>query len=143
MIAARAGSGACVAARPERTPGALRAALERVAPHRLGEMERQKDEAITLAARTGSLGPITRFLETWAVTVEIARIPATAARLRAAEHTVRTVGHDDPAWREAMDEIRDLHAEALESLGRDPLSRDPLSRDSVARDPFERVAADR
>ncbi|MFD9138350.1 DUF6247 family protein [Streptomyces bottropensis] len=143
MIAERAGSGACVAARPERTPGALRAALERVAPHRLGEMERQKDEAITLAARTGSLGPITRFLETWAVTVEIARIPATAARLRTAEHAARTVGHDDPAWREAMDEIRDLHAEALESLDRGPLDQGPLSRDSLARDSFERVAADR
>ncbi|MGW1669370.1 DUF6247 family protein [Streptomyces sp. NPDC002324] len=153
MIAARAGSGARVAARPERTPGALRAALERVAPHRLGEMERQKDEAITLAARSGSLGPITRFLETWAVTVEIARIPATAARLRTAEHTARTVDHDDPAWREAMDEIRDLHAEALRSLDRipldripldrSPLDRGPLSRDALARDSFHRVAAER
>ncbi|MEI5522411.1 DUF6247 family protein [Streptomyces brasiliscabiei] len=116
MIAAQAGPGAPVAPRPERTPTALRAALERVAPHRLPEMERQKDEAIALAARTNSLGPITRFLETWAVAVEIARVPATAARLRAAEHTARTVGHDDPAWRAAMDEIHDLHTAARESL---------------------------
>lgn len=104
--------------RPERTPPALRVALARVAPHRLVEMERQKDDAITLAARSGSLAPITRFLETWAVTVEIARIPASAARLRAAEHTARTVDHDDPAWREAMDEIRDLHSTARRSLQR-------------------------
>ncbi|MFF6781293.1 DUF6247 family protein [Streptomyces sp. NPDC012510] len=118
MIAAHAGPGATVVPRPERTPPALRGALERVAPHRLAEMERQKDEAITLAARSGSLAPITRFLETWAVAVEIARVPASAARLHAAEHTARTADHDDPAWREAMDEIRDLHRAALESLNR-------------------------
>ncbi|MDT0571080.1 hypothetical protein RM704_27065 [Streptomyces sp. DSM 3412] len=124
MIAAHVGPGAPAASRPEWTPTALRAALEQVAPHRLGEMERQKDEAITLAARTGSLGPINRFLETWAVTVEIARIPACAARLRAAEHTARTVDHDDPAWREAMDEIRDLHSAARQSLDRQSLDRE-------------------
>jgi hypothetical protein len=130
MITAPAGA---IAPRPERAPPALRAALEQVAPHRLGEMERQKDEAITLAARTGSLGPITRFLETWAVAVEIARIPAAAARLRTAEHTARTVDHDDPAWREAMDEIRDLHSAALESLDLETSHREAV----------ERVAADR
>jgi hypothetical protein len=131
MITAAAGPGTPVVPRPERTPPALRAALARVAPHRLGEMDRQK-EAITLAARTGSLGPITRFLETWAVTVEIARHPATAARLHTAEHTARTVGHDDPAWREAMHEIRDLHATALGSLDREP-----------GDEPTGRTAADR
>ncbi|MGW0842644.1 DUF6247 family protein [Streptomyces sp. NPDC002787] len=118
MIAAHTEAGGPVVARPERTPTALRLALTRVAPHRLPEMERQKDEAITLAARSGSLGPITRFLEAWAVTVEIARVPASATRLRAAEHTARTVDHDDPAWREAMDELRDLHRAARESLNR-------------------------
>lgn len=61
--------------RPERTPAALRVALAQVAPHRLPDMERQKDEAIALAARAGSLGPITQFLETWAEAIEIARIP--------------------------------------------------------------------
>ncbi|MFJ4832390.1 hypothetical protein ACIP79_21180 [Streptomyces sp. NPDC088747] len=105
--------------RPERTPGALRVALAQVAPHRLAEMERQKDEAITLAARTGSLGPITQFLETWAVTIEIARIPSAAARLRAAEYTAQTLGPEDPAWRGAMDEIRTLHSSAQESLTRE------------------------
>ncbi|MFM9554153.1 MULTISPECIES: DUF6247 family protein [Streptomyces] len=119
MVVAEVGSGAPVASRPERTPPALRAALEQVAPHRVGEMERQKDEAITLATRTGSLGPITRFLDTWAVAVEIARVPAAAARLRTAEHTARTVAPDDPAWREAMNEIHALHTAARESLSSD------------------------
>ncbi|MDX2522703.1 DUF6247 family protein [Streptomyces europaeiscabiei] len=135
MISAQVEPGEPVVPRPERTPATLRGALAQVAPHRLGEMERQKDEAITLAARTGGLGPITRFLETWAVTVEIARIPASAARLRAAEHTARTVDHDDPAWREAMDEIHDLHAAARRSLDRESAARQasygqPFTRES-------------
>ncbi|WP_327345155.1 DUF6247 family protein [Streptomyces europaeiscabiei] len=143
MIAAHVGPGVPVTARPERTPPALRAALEQVAPHRLGEMERQKDEAITLAARTGSLGPITRFLETWAVAVEIARIPASAARLRTAEHTARTVDHDDPAWREAMDEIHDLHSTARKSLDRDATGRDTAGRDATDPGAVNRGAVNR
>lgn len=66
------------APRPERTPAALRVALAQVAPHRLGEMERQKDEAVALAAQT-------------------------AAR-------------EEPAWRAAMDEIRELHVAAGKAL---------------------------
>ncbi|BBC34105.1 hypothetical protein SGFS_053990 [Streptomyces graminofaciens] len=116
MIAEHIEPGEPLTPRPERTPAALRMALAQVAPHRLAEMERQKDEAITLAARARSLGPITQFLETWAVAIEIARIPCSAARLRAAEYTARTVDHDHPAWRGAMDEIRDLHTTARESL---------------------------
>ncbi|GGR91650.1 hypothetical protein GCM10010269_33480 [Streptomyces humidus] len=104
--------------RPERTPAALRVALAQVAPHRLPEMERQKDEAIALAARTGSLGPITQFLESWALAIEIARIPSTASRLRAAEYTAQSVDRDRPAWRDAMDEIHALHVWARESLAR-------------------------
>ncbi|KPI22107.1 hypothetical protein OK074_7221 [Actinobacteria bacterium OK074] len=116
MAAQPVESGGPLVPRPERTPAALRVALARVAPHRLPEMERQKDEAIALAAQTGSLGPITQFLETWAVAIEIARVPATAARLRAAEYTAQSVERDDPAWRPAMDEIHALHRSARESL---------------------------
>ncbi|MFF2125727.1 hypothetical protein ACFVW1_10035 [Streptomyces olivochromogenes] len=105
--------------RPERTPAALRVALAQVAPHRLADMERQKDEAIALAAQTGSLGPITQFLETWAVAVEIARTPASAARLRAAEYTAQSVDRGDAAWRDAMDELHAVHAWAQESLARE------------------------
>ncbi|MEV0119857.1 hypothetical protein AB0H77_42505 [Streptomyces sp. NPDC050844] len=104
------------APRPARTPAALRVALAQVAPHRLGEMERQKDDAVALAAQTGSLGPITQFLESWAITVEIARIPVSASRLRAAEYTAQTADRDDPAWRAAMDEIRELHVAAGRAL---------------------------
>ncbi|MEU8589149.1 hypothetical protein AB0C59_19410 [Streptomyces sp. NPDC048664] len=105
-----------VVARPERTPAALRIALAQVAPHRLPEMEQQKDEAIALAARTRSLGPINQFLESWAVAIEIARTPALAARLRAAVYTARSVHRDDPAWREAMDEIHALQIWARDSI---------------------------
>ncbi|WP_406456234.1 hypothetical protein OH768_22325 [Streptomyces sp. NBC_01622] len=105
--------------RPERTPAALRVALAQVAPHRLPDMERQKDEAIALAARAGSLGPITQFLETWAEAIEIARIPPAAARLRSAEYTAQSVDRDNPAWRDAMNEIHTLHARARESLVRE------------------------
>jgi hypothetical protein len=119
MTAQHIAPGGPLIPRPERTPGALRVALAQVAPHRLAEMERQKDEAISLAARTGSLGPIMQFLETWAVAVEIARIPSSAARLRTAEYTAQTVDQGDPAWRGAMDEIRTLHSSAGESLTRE------------------------
>ncbi|MFJ6657726.1 hypothetical protein ACIQNG_15345 [Streptomyces sp. NPDC091377] len=112
MTAPPVGPGTSLIPRPERTP----AALARVAPHRLGEMERQQDEAMALAALTDSLGPITRFLENWTVVVEIARTPATAARLRAAEHTARSLEPADPAWRAAMDDIHALHTTARESL---------------------------
>ncbi|WP_328494774.1 DUF6247 family protein [Streptomyces sp. NBC_00414] len=104
--------------RPERTPGALRAAVLRVAPHRLAELERETDGAIAVAARTGSLGPIIQLLDNWAVTVEIARFPSTAARLRKAEHTVGAVGRGAPARRGARDEIHALRAAARESLSR-------------------------
>ncbi|BCL28728.1 DUF6247 family protein [Streptomyces aurantiacus] len=105
--------------RPDRTPGALRAAVIRVAPHRLAELERETDGAIEAAARTGSLGPIIQLLDTWAVTVEIARFPSTAARLRKAELTARTVARGAPARRGARDEIHALRASARESLTRD------------------------
>ncbi|MEV7238758.1 hypothetical protein AB0N06_34020 [Streptomyces sp. NPDC051020] len=102
--------------RPQRTPAALRIAVAQLAPHRLGEMEQQKDAAIVLAAETGSLGPIMQFLESWAVAVEIARLPVAATRLHSAEYAVQNLNRDDPAWRAAMDEIRNLHTSARESL---------------------------
>ncbi|WP_327369218.1 hypothetical protein [Streptomyces sp. NBC_01217] len=88
-----------------------------MAPHQLGELERQKDEVIALAARTGSLGPILQFLESWAVTVEIARFPSLAARLHSAEYTIRPLDKDAPSWRKAMDVAHGLYASARESLG--------------------------
>jgi hypothetical protein len=98
--------------RPEHTPEALRAALAAVAPHRLPEMERQKNEAIALAVESGSIAPLRGFLATWGVHLEIARNLDTAARLRAAEHAAQTLDREDPAWHQAMDEIRAIFATA-------------------------------
>ncbi|MFJ8313061.1 MULTISPECIES: hypothetical protein [unclassified Streptomyces] len=102
--------------RPERTPAALRVALAQIAPHRLAEIEQQKDEAIALAARTDSLGPIVQFLEAWAIVIEIARFPALAARLHSAEYAAQILDRNDPAWQEAMAEIRAVYTTAGESL---------------------------
>lgn len=99
-------------ARPERTPDALRVALAQVAPHRLAEMEQQKNEAIALSAESGSIEPLRGFLAAWAVHVEIARDLDTAARLRSAEHAAQILDRDDRLWKAAMAEIRAVFDEA-------------------------------
>lgn len=101
--------------RPERTPESLRLALARVAPHRLGEMETQKNEAFALAAEHNNLGPIRQWLTVWAGEVEIERRPDLAARRRNAEHAVHTLDKDDPAWRAAMDELLAVVNEARQA----------------------------
>lgn len=103
-------------ARPDRTTASLRAAVARLVPQQLPEMERQLEEALSQAARTGGLAPLTSFLDSWAVTVEIARTPATAARLREAEYAVRAAGPGSAEWRTAMDEIRAVQEGAREAL---------------------------
>lgn len=103
--------------RPERTPEALRACLARIAPHRLQEMEQQKNEAIALAVESGSITPLRGFLTAWAAHIEIARNLGTAARLRAAEHAAQTLDRDDPAWRAAVEEIRSIVADAHAAVG--------------------------
>ncbi|WKU44655.1 hypothetical protein Q3V23_11535 [Streptomyces sp. VNUA116] len=98
--------------RPERTPDALRSALARLAPHRLDEMDRQKNEVFQLAARHGSLGPIRGWMTIWAGEVEIERRPDLLTRRRAAEREVQTLDRDDPAWCAAMDELSAVLTEA-------------------------------
>ncbi|MET7777389.1 MULTISPECIES: hypothetical protein [Streptomyces] len=51
--------------------------------------------------------------------IEIARTPASAARLRAAEYTAQSVDRGDAPWRGAMDELHAVHAWAHESLARE------------------------
>ncbi|MFJ6697259.1 DUF6247 family protein [Streptomyces sp. NPDC091272] len=102
--------------RPDRTTAALRTAVARLVPAQLPEMERRLEEALSLAARTGSLAPLTAFLESWAVTVEIARAPATALRLREAEYTARAADPGSAQWRSAMDEIGAVRQEARAAL---------------------------
>ncbi|MFI6687872.1 hypothetical protein [Streptomyces sp. NPDC050485] len=58
-----------------------------------------------------------QFLEAWATVIEIARFPALASRLHSAEYVAQVLNRDDPAWREAMAEIRAVHAMARELLG--------------------------
>jgi hypothetical protein len=101
--------------RPERTPDALRVALARVAPHRLPEMERQKNEAFQLAAQTAHLGPIQGWLTVWAGEVEIERRPDLNARRHAAEQTLQTLQRHDPAWQAARAELLAVLTEAREA----------------------------
>lgn len=101
--------------RPERTPESLRLALARVAPHRLGEMETQKNEAFALAAEHNNLGPIHQWLTIWAGEVEIERRPDLTARRRNAEHAIHTLDRDAPAWRSAMKELLAVVNEAREA----------------------------
>ncbi|CAM5594409.1 hypothetical protein GCM10010329_48980 [Streptomyces spiroverticillatus] len=102
--------------RPDRTTAALRAAVARLAPARLPEMERQMEEALSLAARTGSLSPLTAFLESWAVAMEIARVPSSADRLREAEYAARSAAPGSPEWRSAMEAIGAVQGEARRAL---------------------------
>ncbi|WP_223268366.1 hypothetical protein [Streptosporangium nondiastaticum] len=94
--------------RPEKTFPALRAALAQVAPSRLPEMTTERDTVFTMATQANSFGPIAMFQLKWATVIEVERFPEVARRLHAAEHAAQTLGRDDPAWRSAMDEIRQI-----------------------------------
>ncbi|GCD44845.1 hypothetical protein [Streptomyces paromomycinus] len=107
--------GAAYAPRPDRSPDALRLALTRLAPHRLAEMERQKNEAFELAAKTENLGPIRGWLTVWAGEIEVERRPDLLSRRRAAEHSLQTLDHDDAAWSAARDELVAILREAREA----------------------------
>ncbi|MEF3118856.1 hypothetical protein [Streptomyces chrestomyceticus] len=109
--------GTAHAPRPDRSPDALRLALARLAPHRLPEMEQQKNEAFELAAKSESLGPIRGWLTVWAGEIEIERRPDLLSRRRAAEHSLQTLDHDDPGWGAARDELVAVLREAREATG--------------------------
>ncbi|CAM5420678.1 hypothetical protein SAVIM338S_02306 [Streptomyces avidinii] len=112
------GHGGELIPRPDRTPGALRIALARIAPHRLEEMERQKNTAFALAAEHDALGPIHAWLRTWAREVEVERRPDLFERRRRALAAVQATGSNaDPAFRPAMDELRAVEAEAEGEAG--------------------------
>ncbi|WP_435188043.1 hypothetical protein [Streptomyces sp. bgisy126] len=103
--------------RPERTPDALRVALARIAPHRLAEMEQQKNEAFSLAAAHDTLGPLHGWLSVWAREVEIERRYDLSTRRRSAlEALHRTSDKGDPVFRAAMDELRAVEDEAARAV---------------------------
>jgi hypothetical protein len=64
--------------RPEKTPGALKAALAVVAPDQLPEMVDGQTKAMAEAITTGGIAPIQVFVSHWAAVVEIERHPETA-----------------------------------------------------------------
>lgn len=98
--------------RPERSPDALRLALARLAPHRLTEMERQKNEAVRLAAESGSPDPIHGWLTIRAAEVEVERRPDLLARRRKAEQALQVLDRNDPAWQAARQELLAVLTEA-------------------------------
>ncbi|MGM9379867.1 DUF6247 family protein [Streptomyces antibioticus] len=75
--------------RPERSPGALRAACAVVAPGLLPAYDRAKDRALAEAVEHGSLKPVHAYLAHWAALIEIERHPAVARRYHRAEYLAR------------------------------------------------------
>ncbi|GHI90789.1 MULTISPECIES: DUF6247 family protein [Streptomyces] len=75
--------------RPERTPGALRAACAVVAPESLPAYDLAKDEALAEAVESGSLAPVHAYLRHWAALIEIERHPALAKAYHRAEYLAR------------------------------------------------------
>nr|WP_166682629.1 hypothetical protein [Streptomyces sp. 846.5] len=102
--------------RPALTPDALRAALTVVAPHRLPEMEQQKNEVFALAVESSSITPLRGFLATWAAHIEIARDRDTAARLRAAEPLVQSLDPGSKQWRKAVDDCAEIFDHAYAAV---------------------------
>ncbi|MGW1158755.1 DUF6247 family protein [Streptomyces sp. NPDC002513] len=87
--------------RPERTPGALRAACAVVAPQFLAAYDRAKDEALAEAVEHGSLGPVHAYLHHWATLIEIERNPETAR----AYHRAAYLAHVATAPEEAREHV--------------------------------------
>ncbi|MFE4418215.1 DUF6247 family protein [Streptomyces sp. NPDC056817] len=103
--------------RPERTPEAVRVALARVAPHRLGEMEQHKEQALATAIQDGKIGHLQHWLTHWQVQVEIERRPELHARHHAALAAINESGdRNAPAFRTAMNELHAVEAEARQAV---------------------------
>ncbi|MDT0403308.1 MULTISPECIES: DUF6247 family protein [Streptomyces] len=83
--------------RPERTPGALRAACTVVAPGLLAAYDQAKDQALAEAVEHGSLKPVHAYLSHWAALLEIERHPLTARTYHRAEYLARIATTTDEA----------------------------------------------
>lgn len=83
---------------------AIRAVITSVAPYRLLELERERDQAFTRALGTDSLVPVHDFLTRWRAVATVERDLATAARIHLAECSARS-GQDPDERRESALEI--------------------------------------
>ncbi|GAA4819653.1 hypothetical protein [Streptomyces ziwulingensis] len=100
--------------RPEQTADALRAALAAVAPGRLPEMQRTKDEAFARAVEWQSLSPVRSWVLSWARDIEIARRPDLATRHSRAKGNLE---HEDAAVaEEALRELTAVLDEAMTAV---------------------------
>ncbi len=105
--------------RPERTPEAVRVALARIAPHRLGELEQHKEQAVAAALQDGKIGHLQHWLTHWQAQVEIERRPDLHARHQAALTALNsTSSKADPRFRAAMDGLRAVETEARQAVSR-------------------------
>ncbi|UIX31199.1 hypothetical protein [Streptomyces sp. GQFP] len=103
--------------RPERTPEAVRTALARIAPHRLDDMERHKEQALSTAIQDGRIGHLQAWLTHWHVQVEIERRPDLHTRHQAALTAVHgTNDKGDPAFRRNMNALAAIEAEAARAV---------------------------
>ncbi|MFJ8083490.1 DUF6247 family protein [Streptomyces sp. NPDC096205] len=100
--------------RPERSPGALRAACTVVAPALLLAYDRAKDQALAEAVEHGSLKPVHAYLAHWAALIEIERHPETAKRYHRAEYLARTAASPEEA-REHLTTASVLYCAAAEA----------------------------
>ena len=109
--------------RPEQTPDALRAALAVVAPGRLPEMQRTKDEAFAKALEWQSLSPLRSWVLAWARDIEIVRRPDLVARHTRARNNLE---HEDAdVAREALRELSAVLDEAMKAAGQAELPTVP------------------
>jgi hypothetical protein len=101
--------------RPERSPGALRAACAVVAPALLPAYDRAKDQALAEAVEQGSLKPVHAYLAHWAALIEIERHPETAKRYHRAEYLARIAASPEEA-REHLTVASVLYRAAAEAV---------------------------
>lgn len=102
--------------RPEQTPEALRTALAAVAPERLPDMQRTKDEALAQALEQQSIMPLRAWVLGWARDIEIARRPLLAARYRAALDRLHAEHGDEVTAGRAADELSMIMDEAMAAV---------------------------
>ncbi|WP_320780059.1 DUF6247 family protein [Streptomyces sp. CRN 30] len=101
--------------RPERTPGALRAACAVVAPQLLAAYDQAKDHALAEAVEHGSLKPVHAYLAHWAALIEIERHPETARAYHRAEYLAQVATTPDEA-REHLVRASTIYRNATRSV---------------------------